>query len=141
MNEITITGNVVAEPRHSLVSDNTPITSFRMAHNYRYQDRASGQWVDGATTYIDVSCWRTMAENVHRSVGKGSPVIVVGRLRSTERVEEATGKRRMYYEIDATAVGVNLARVATAVVPTRSEAVDRQEAHALAEVHHVDAAA
>jgi len=132
MNEITITGNLVNDPILRTVSTQV-VAKFRIAHNHRYRDQQSGEWTDGGTTYIDVSCWRSLAENVGFSLGKGSAVIVTGRLRSKERTLEVAGssEKRTFYEIEATTVGPDLSRGATQAVDLKREAAERQEQHAV----------
>lgn len=134
MNDITITGNVVYDPDRREVSGKTWVT-FRIGHNHRYRDLASGEWVEGGTTFIEVSCWRSLAENVAASIARGMPVIVTGRLRSREATVE-TGEssiRRTYYSIEAESVGVDLRFTAVAARPGKSASVQRQEDVAIAE--------
>ncbi|MFM7598073.1 MAG: single-stranded DNA-binding protein [Actinomycetota bacterium] len=133
MNEITITGNLVNDPSLRKVSTQV-VTNFRIAHNHRYRDQGTGDWMDGGTTYIDVSCWRSLAENVCLSLGKGSAVIVSGRLRSKERTIEVDGggtEKRTYFEIEATSVGPDLSRGATHAFDGKREAAERQEERAV----------
>ncbi|MEK9736650.1 MAG: single-stranded DNA-binding protein, partial [Candidatus Nanopelagicales bacterium] len=94
------------------------------------------EWKDNGATFIEVSCWRRLAENVCDSLGKGSPVIVTGRLRSRERDIEVEGgrtERRTFFEIEATNVGPDLMRCATRAVDRRTEPVARQEDIAVSE--------
>ena len=135
MNEITITGNIVYPPKLRN-SGTLSYTRFRLAHNHSYRDGETGEWKDNGATFIEVSCWRRLAENVCDSLGKGSPVIVTGRLRSRERDIEVEGgrtERRTFFEIEATNVGPDLVRGATRAVDRRSEPVARQEDVAVSE--------
>ena len=132
MNEITLTGNLVNDPVLRTVSTQV-VAKFRLAHNHRYRDAQSGEWTDGGTTYIDVSCWRSLAENVCLSLGKGSAVIVTGRLRGKERTLEVEGgtEKRTFFEIEATTIGPDLSRGATQAVDVKRPAVERQEERAI----------
>jgi single-strand DNA-binding protein len=134
MNQITITGNLVNAPMLRRIGTQR-VTNFRMAHNHSYRDPGTGDWMDGGTTYIDVSCWRNLAENVSESIGKGSAVIVTGRLKSKERSLEVDGRveKRTFFEIEAQAVGPDLGRGATQAVDLKHEAVERQEEAAVSE--------
>lgn len=138
MNEITITGNLVNSPILRKIGTQR-VTNFRIAHNHSYRDAGTGDWVDAGTTFIDVSCWRNLAENVAESIGKGSAVIVTGRLKSKERSYEVEGRqeKRTYFEIEASTVGPDLSRGATQAMDIKREAAERQEGAALAEVHEV----
>ena len=50
---------------------NVAVASFRLASTPRI--RRGGEWVDGQTTWITVTCFRTLAEHVATSVQKGRP--------------------------------------------------------------------
>lgn len=134
MNEITITGNIVFAPTLRTVGTQV-MTKFRIAHNHRYRDAQTGDWMDSGTTYIDVSCWRGLAEHVCASLGKGSAVIVTGRLRGKERTLEIEGEseKRTFFEIEATTVGPDLMRGATRAMDLKREGVQRQEDRAVEE--------
>lgn len=107
---ITIVGNVLHAPEwRRLERGNTLVTRFRVAANSRRYDRELGRWVDGASLRVRVSCWRRLAENVAQSVLGGDPVIVTGRIYTRDWIGE-DGQRRITYELDATAVGHDLAR-------------------------------
>ena len=134
MNEITITGNLVNNPILRKYGTQA-VVKFRIAHNHRYRDQQSGEWMDGGTTYIDVSAWRMLAENIEASLGKGSAVIVTGRLRSKERTLEIEGssEKRTFFEIEATTVGPDLSRGATQATDIKREGASRQEERAIEE--------
>lgn len=110
MNETTlcVVGNVATRP----VSKETALGTsarFRLAVTARYWDREKNEWTDGHTNFFTVWARRTLAANVTSSVSVGDPVVVQGRLRvRTERTEE--GESRTWADIDATAVGHDLAR-------------------------------
>lgn len=109
MNETTLTvcGNVVADPRHVVTGDGLPITSFRLASTARRFDRARGEWLDGETTFVGVSCFRSAAVHAADSLRKGERVLVHGRLRVRPwQNEERSGTS---VEIEALALGHDLA--------------------------------
>lgn len=113
---ITIVGNVCTDPNLTPTTTGVPRVSFRVASNpRRFKD---GVWVDGDPTYVTVICFRSLAENVAASVGKGDPVVVTGRLRTREWTGEKQG---LSVEIDATSVGFDLARGTGAFARTRRE--------------------
>jgi single-strand DNA-binding protein len=134
MNEVTIVGNLVERPRLRIVGEQqNAVANFRLAHNRRVPGPNPGEWIDRGTVFVDVVCWRNLAENVDASLGKGISVIVSGRLHS-RHWEDKDGRRHEVLEIEATSVGVNLARYAVSIAPRRSEAVARQEERAMADV-------
>ena len=59
---------------------NGTVAKFRLACTPRV--RTKGEWGDGNTTWIEVSCFRALAEHVASSIRKGDPVVVIGRLRT-----------------------------------------------------------
>ena len=101
---VQLTGNVggSVEFRNNTV----PIASFRLAHTPRV--RRNGEWVDAPTTWITVTCFRALAENVMASVHKGQPVVVAGRLRTNVWTKEGVTYERLILE--ATTVGHDLTR-------------------------------
>ncbi|MGH3319608.1 MAG: single-stranded DNA-binding protein [Streptosporangiaceae bacterium] len=106
---ITVVGNVASEPRHAVTRSGVHVTNLRVASTARRFDRAQGQWCDASTLYITVSCWRQLAQNVAASVHKGDPLVVAGRLR-TRSYTDRDAQRRVYTEIEASAVGHDLTR-------------------------------
>ena len=112
--QVTVVGNLVADPRLTYLKDGQPVASFRLASTPRRFDRASGQWKDGDTLFTSVNCWRALAENVYQSLKKGNSVIVIGRL-SVRPYETKDGEKRQSVDIDAMAVGPELARATTII--------------------------
>jgi single-strand DNA-binding protein len=105
---MTVIGNVVDEPRMRLTKNGHAVTNFRLASTSRRYDREQERYVDNSTLFVNVTCWRAMAENVAQSVHKGQPVVVHGRYYSREyTVNEVV---RVAYELEANAVGQDLSR-------------------------------
>jgi len=112
--QVTVVGNLVAEPRMAYTKDGQPVASFRLASTPRRFDRATGEWRDGDTLFTSVTCWRALAENVYMSLKKGTSVIVIGRL-SVRPYETKDGEKRQSVDIDAMAVGPELGRATTII--------------------------
>lgn len=107
---ISLTGYVATQPqaRTFETTGNTNL-SMRVAWTPRYQDRVTGEWVDGITSYATVICWRRLATHAAICLRKGDPVIVKGRL----TVRPYTGKDgmpRISVEVEATSIGHDLSR-------------------------------
>lgn len=113
---ITIQGNAVSDPQLTFTPQGAARCSFRIAANDRKKNE-SGEWVDGDTTFLSVTVWRNLAETVAESVTKGTPVVVIGRLKS-RTVEDAERGKATYYDVEADTVAVDLRR--GAVKPTGS---------------------
>ncbi len=105
---ITIVGNVVDDPRLRNTAAGIPVASFRIASTSRRVDRETGKWIDNERLFATVTCWRATAQNVDQSLKKGQPVIVTGRFYSREYTVGEVA--RVSYELDAIAVGHDLAR-------------------------------
>lgn len=107
---VTVVGNLVTDPElRNLESNGVPVAHFRMGSTARRWDKTSGGWIDGNSLFVNVNCWRNLAENVSRSLFKGDPVVVTGRLYSREYTGD-DGLRRVTFDLEAAAIGHNLSR-------------------------------
>lgn len=113
---VTLAGHVAKEPSFTLVG-NKPKVTIRVAWNSRYQDRVTGEWKDGVTSFANVECWRNLASNVKASLSKGNAVVVTGKLRVRE-FEDREGHRRIAVEINADSIGHDLSRGVTHLLPS-----------------------
>jgi single-strand DNA-binding protein len=117
---VTVVGTLVSDMRPRRVGpDGTLVLNFRVACNERRFDSESESWVNGDSLYLSVSCWRRLAENA-ASLVKGDPVIVRGKLRTREWATEQ-GERRSVVELEASAIGPDLARCVATVRRPRWE--------------------
>ena len=121
MNEatVTITGNVATQPENRSTDRGDPMVRFRLACTPRRHDRASDSFVDLETSFVTVVCFRSLAENVLTSIGKGDPVVVCGRLRVLER--ERDGRSSLTVQVDALAIGHDLTRGTTTFTRVKRE--------------------
>ncbi len=120
MNEtlVTVVGNVATEPESQVTATGVTVSRFRLATTSRRWDPERGAWTDGATSFYTVRAWRSLGSNVKESVCLGEPLLVHGRLRI--RQEEKDGRRYLSAELEAVAIGHDLARGVTRF--TRSSA-------------------
>lgn len=105
---IHVVGHVGSDVEHRELANGTHRSTFRVATTPRYWDRAQRAYVDGATNWLSVQCWRWLALHVYTSVRRGDPVIVIGKLKTQEW--EKDGVRTSRFILDATAVGHDLTR-------------------------------
>lgn len=106
MNDVTVTVSGFAGNTPALhTGKDKDFAMFRVASTRRYVNDV-GDWTDGSTLWFTVKAWRTAAVNLARSVRKGDPVVVTGRLELDEW-EDADGKSRSGLVIAATSVGVD----------------------------------
>jgi len=103
----TVTGRVITDPRHHQTAAGGEVLSFRVACHSRKLDRETGQWADGPTLFLTVSCWRRLAAAAAGVIVKGSPIIARGSLRTNE-YQSADGARRSDLEMTATSLGLDL---------------------------------
>lgn len=108
---VTITGNVGNEPIQRTTNNGTPVTLFSVAQNH-WRPGPRNTWEDAGTSWYNVACRFGWSENVAKSLEKGDPVVVVGKLRINEKVSEQ-GEVRVTAEIDAISVGHDLRRGTT----------------------------
>ena len=102
--QVYMTGYLVQEPSLKKLAGDVSVAKLRIAYTARRQDRETGEWSDGPTTFVNVQCWRHLADHVTTCLRKGEPVLVMGRLR-IRNYEDGEGKSRVAVEIDATSVG------------------------------------
>ena len=97
MNEITIHGNLTADPQLRFTGSDTPVVNFTVAVNRSRYDSQTGQWVDLKPVYQRVMAWRQLAENVAESLTTGMLVSVTGYLAddSWERAGETVRSVRL----------------------------------------------
>ncbi|MCZ4550255.1 single-stranded DNA-binding protein [Gordonia rubripertincta] len=105
----TVIGTVISQPRRRQTAAGEDVFSFRMACNSRRLDKRNGEWVDGPTLYLTISCWRKLIDGVVSVVAKGRPVIAHGQIKTNEYVAD-NGERRADLEMTATTVGLDLSR-------------------------------
>lgn len=107
--QITITeGTLVADPELRYASNGTAMVNFRVASNSRRKNEQTGQWEDGDTTFLSISAFRGLAENIAREFGKGGKISVTGQLK--QREYEKDGQRRTVYEVTAQSVSKPVSR-------------------------------
>ncbi|HEX6343216.1 single-stranded DNA-binding protein [Umezawaea sp.] len=103
---ITVVGVVASEVTHRELASGVSRTSFRILSVARRYDTDAQGFVDGDKLFLNVTCWRRLADEVGKALEKGDSVIVTGRLRN--RDYELDGNRRNVSEIEAAAVGASL---------------------------------
>jgi single-strand DNA-binding protein len=110
MNDIitTVIGNAVTDVSLRVTSTGASVASFRIASNSRRFDKSTNSWIDQEPSYLSITAWSQLAENVALSVHKGQPLVVTGKLKV--RQWQVADKSGTNVEIDATALGHDLNR-------------------------------
>ena len=107
---VSLVGYAASEPKLLTVGENNvPKLTVRVCWTNRRRDSATGEWVDGNTSFVNVICWRQLADNLSTCLRKGDPVLVRGRLDVRSFVGR-DGVRRTAVDVDANALGPDLNR-------------------------------
>jgi single-strand DNA-binding protein len=118
--QVTVVGNIVNDPIRRQAGAQE-VMKFRVASNSRRL--VDGNWEAGNSLFVTVNCWGRLVSGVGASLGKGSPVIVVGHIYTSE-YEDRDGIRRSTLEMRATSVGPDLSRCHARIEKTVSSGTD-----------------
>jgi single-strand DNA-binding protein len=104
--------------------------SFRLACTPRL--RRAGDWVDGETTWLTITCFRSLAEHTASSVRKGDPIVVVGKLRTQVWTKDGVQQERTVLE--AMTIGHDLTKGTAAFNRAERPQLTEDRENELAEV-------
>lgn len=103
----TLMGNATADASERVQGDGSVTAIVRMAVTGRYYDSTKGDFTDRKTEFITVFARRALARNAVQSITKGQPLVVTGRLGSSEWTAE-DGTARHSLNLQAEAIGHDL---------------------------------
>ena len=115
-NNVTVSGNLVADPELRYTNNGATICGMRIAVNRRWMK--NGEWEE-ETSYFDITAWAQLAENCAESLTKGMRVNVSGRLEEQRWEDKDSGEPRRKVVIIADEVAPSL-RWATASLTKQS---------------------
>jgi single-strand DNA-binding protein len=95
--KIIVLGNLGGDPEMRYMPDGTAVTSFSLATNRRWNDRASGEQQE-ETCWFRVSVWGKQAEAANQYLSKGRQALVEGRLKP----DPQSGGPRLWTRQDGT---------------------------------------
>lgn len=103
---LTIAGNLTRDPEVSTVGSGASLAKFSIAveRSWRKED---GEW-EKATSFVDVVCWRNLADDAEKLLEKGMRVVVTGRLDQQSWEDKDSGKTRSRFELTADEIAVSL---------------------------------
>ena len=130
---VSLTGNAVADASLRFTSSGIAVASVRVACSSR--KKVGDQWEDGDTTFLDVSAWRQLAENMAESVTKGTTITVTGELKQ-RRWETPEGEKRSAYEVSARSVALDLSRATGSVNTASRNQTDGRDPWAKGDGHY-----
>lgn len=94
---------------HYLDKGEVKVAHLRVGTTPRRFDKDKGEWVDADTQWYAVTAWRQLAENCSRSLKRGDPVVVHGRVKAQQWINGA-GVQITGFEVEASFVGHDLNR-------------------------------
>lgn len=80
MATISITGTLGKDPEGKTSNAGKPFARFSLAWSESSKDQ-NGQWMDGPTQWVQVTCFGRVAQNLVASLHKGDRVNVTGRIK------------------------------------------------------------
>ncbi|MFF2923099.1 single-stranded DNA-binding protein [Streptomyces celluloflavus] len=111
---ITITGNLTGDPELKFTAGGAALAKFTVASTPRTFDRETNQWKDGTAAFFRCAAWRQLAEHVAESLGKGTRVVLSGRIRQ-HNWQTPEGETRSMLAVEVDDIGPSL-QFATATV-------------------------
>jgi len=99
LNTIVLIGRLVRDPELRYTPGGVAVANIRLAVDRPF----TNQQGERETDFIDVVCWRKLAETVGQHLSKGRLVAVRGRLQ-VRSYENQEGQRRVVYEVVADTV-------------------------------------
>ncbi len=89
-NRVVLVGNITREIDLRYTQSGTAVTDIGLAISERKKNQ-SGEWIDD-TQFVDATLWGRTAEVAAEYLGKGSPILIEGRLKL--ETWEADGQKR-----------------------------------------------
>ena len=121
MNLVIVKGNLTRDPELRFTQSGQPVASLSVAVNRRYRNKEGELKED--TDFFRVTAWNKTAENIATYLGKGSPILIQGRLKqSTWETDE--GEKRSSVEIVASNVEFLGSKKDTKAEPTKGKEED-----------------
>ena len=129
MNEqITIIGNVGAEPVIDKGDDGRTFTRLRVGCTRRFRDPQTGDWRDTESSWYDVTANGMLADNIIKSVSKGTRVVVVGTLAVRKWARDERSGINVTVRAESVGIDLQWAKVQQIIKTTASHKRDDEEA-------------
>ena len=96
MNKVILIGNLTKDPEITTTNNGVSVCRFTLAISRRFAN-AEGE---RETDFINIVVWRTLADNCHKFLKKGSKTAVVGNLQSRS-YDANDGTKRYITEVVA----------------------------------------
>lgn len=110
--QLTVAGNLTRDPEAVTLNSGTSLCKFSIAVERSWKNDATGEW-DKATSFLNVVCWRYVAEDALRLLEKGVRVVVSGRLDEETWDDKDTGAKRSKFVLTADEIALGLKNIAS----------------------------
>jgi single-strand DNA-binding protein len=120
MNEITIVGNVTADPVLRKSANGRGVVRFDVAVNRRRFNRETNQYDDLPPVFHRVVAFGPVAENTAETLRKGLEVVAVGQM-ADDSYEMETGEKRRQVVLEAQVIAPSLRFAKANVVRVQRE--------------------
>lgn len=101
---ITLVGNIARDPELTTTPGGHAKLSFAVATEHRFQ--RDNEWVS-EPSFFNVVLWRNTAEQANKTLVKGMPVIVTGRM-DQRSWKTDDGDNRSFIEVVADSIAINV---------------------------------
>jgi single-strand DNA-binding protein len=91
-NKTILMGNLTRDPEMRYTPKGTAVGKIGIAMNRRYKDAEGNQLEE--TTFVDVDVFGKQAETIGKYMRKGRPIMIEGRLKLDEWVDQKTQQNR-----------------------------------------------
>lgn len=99
LNKVILAGRLTRDPELRFLQSGTGVCKLGLASSRRFRSRDGENREE--TLFVNVTCWGKTAEYVGENLKKGRPIIIEGRLDSSEWEDKQTGQKRTAVEITA----------------------------------------
>lgn len=124
--EITVTGNLTADPELSCTPNGVSLCKFTVAAGTRKYDKDKEKWVDAGTSFVRCTAWRYMAENIAETLSKGNRVVVTGTFASRDYTDKEEVKRTAW-ELTVSDIGPSLLYATAKIKKTERKEAESSE--------------
>lgn len=107
MSNISIEGNLAADPELRFTPDGTAVADLLVLENRRVKNSA-GEYEDGPPTRHRLVVWGDLAQNATESLTKGARVVATAELYTEQWADKTTGEARYTTKARVTSLGVSL---------------------------------
>lgn len=98
-NRVILLGNITRDIELRHTQGGTAVTDIGLAVNDRRKHAQTEEWIE-ETSFVDVTLWGRTAEVAHQYLGKGSAVLIEGRIKQ-DRWEDKDGNKRQKLRVIA----------------------------------------